>query len=64
MKDFLDVIKNIMVIACLCATLCSTCRQEQANDKLTAEINALKCVSDNISECVYVPQENEENDEK
>ena len=64
MNDALDFIKNMLVCCCLMATLCSTCRQEQANDKLTAEINTLKCVSDNISECVYVPQENEENNEK
>lgn len=57
MNDALDLIKNLLVCCCLMATLCSTCRQEQANDKLTAEINTLKCVSDNISECVYTPQE-------
>lgn len=57
MNDALDMIKNLLVCCCLMATLCSTCRQEQANDKLTAEINTLKCVSDNISECVYTPQE-------
>lgn len=59
MKDFLDVIKNIMVIACLCATLCSTCRQEQTNDRMTAQIDALKNVSDDIRECVYTTETQE-----
>lgn len=64
MNDVLDLIKNLLVCCCLMATLCSTCRQEQANDKLTAEINALKCVSDNISECVYIPENEGNNIEK
>lgn len=51
MKEFIDVIKNILVVCCLLATLCSTCRQEQTNDKLTAEIAALKDVSVNLQEC-------------
>ena len=59
MKEFLDVIKNIMVIACLCATLCSTCRQEQASDRMSAEISALKAVSDEMRECVYVEKDAE-----
>ena len=63
MNDALDMIKNLLVCCCLMATLCSTCRQEQANDKLTAEINTLKCVSDNISECAYTPQDKDDNRE-
>lgn len=63
MNDALDLIKNLLVCCCLMATLCSTCRQEQANDKLTAEINTLKCVSDNISECVYTQQDKDDNRE-
>lgn len=57
MNEILEAVKNVMIIACLCATFCSTCRQEQANDRMAAEINTLKCVSDNISECVYTPEE-------
>ena len=60
MKEFLDLIKNIMVICCLCATLCATCRQEQASDRMTAEIATLKNVSDEMRECVYVDRSVEE----
>ena len=51
MKEFLDLIKNILVVCCLLATLCSTCRQEIANDRLTAEIMTLKDVAVNFQEC-------------
>ena len=63
MNDALDMIKNLLVCCCLMATLFATCRQEQANDKLTAEISALKSVSDNISECVYTQQDKDDNRE-
>ena len=53
MNDFLEIVKNLMVIVCLCATLCSTCRQEQANDRMSAEIMTLKNVSEEIRECGY-----------
>lgn len=51
MNDVLDLIKNLLVCCCLLATLCSTCRQEQANDKLSAEISAIQNVSADLREC-------------
>ena len=59
MNEFLDVVKNIMIIACLCATFCSTCRQEQANDRMAAEISALQKVSNCLYECSFQPKEAE-----
>lgn len=50
---FIDVIKSLLVCACLCATLCSQCRQEQNNDVMTAQINALRAVSQEMTEAVY-----------
>lgn len=60
MNDALDLIKNLLVCCCLCATLCSTCRQEQVNDKLTAEIATLENVSSDLQECAFQPQEQPE----
>ena len=59
-SEFFDLIKNLLVCAWLLATLCSTCRQEQANDKLQAEISALRNVSDDMYEAVYRTTENAE----
>ena len=59
MNEYLDLIKNLLVCACLLATLCSTCRQEQANDKLQAEISALRNVSDDMYEAVYQTEDAE-----
>lgn len=53
MKDFLDVIKNLLVICCLIATFCATCRQEQASDRINADLNALQNVCDEMKEAVY-----------
>lgn len=53
MNEALDFIKNILVCACLMATLCATCRQEQANDKMNAQITALQNVYAEMQECVY-----------
>ena len=60
MNDLFDLIKNILICCCLCATLCSTCRQEQAQDRMSAEIAALKNVSSDLQECAFQPQENAE----
>lgn len=59
MNEYLDLIKNLLVCACLLATLCSTCRQELANDKLQAEISALRNVSDDVREAVYRTEDDE-----
>lgn len=48
---FIDVIKSILVCACLMATLCATCRQEQTNDKIRTQIDVLKAVSEDFQEC-------------
>lgn len=56
MNEILDAIKNILVIACLCATLCSTCRQEQASDRLSSQLSALQNVSKEMSECVFIEE--------
>ena len=56
---FIDLIKSLLVCACLLATLCSTCRQELANDKLQAEISALRAVSDDVREAVYRTEDDE-----
>ena len=49
---FIDVIKSLLVCACLCATLCLQCRQEQTSDKLEAQIDALRAVSQETTEAV------------
>ena len=54
MKEVLDMFKSVLVCLCLVATLCATCRQEQASDKINAEITALQNVSATMRECVYV----------
>ena len=51
MNEFLDLIKNILVCCCLCATLCATCRQEQTDERMSAQIEALKAVSVEFQEC-------------
>lgn len=38
---FIDLIKNILVVCCLLATLSATCRQEQTRDRIDAKIDAL-----------------------
>lgn len=45
MNEFLEAVKNVLVIACLCATLCATCRQERTNDRIETQISALRAVS-------------------
>ena len=41
MNEFFDLIKNILVVCCLLATLSATCRQEQTRDRIDAKIDAL-----------------------
>lgn len=48
---FIDVVKSLLVCACLCATLCATCRQEQTDERMSAQIEALKAVSVEMQEC-------------
>jgi len=57
LKDFINVVKNLLVCCCLIATLASQCRQEQTSDKLATQIEALKSVSVEIQECVYREEE-------
>ena len=54
MADFLEIIKNLLVICCLLATLCATCQQEQENDRLNAQIETLQSVSTTFQECAAV----------
>lgn len=51
MNEFFDLVKNILVCCCLCATLCATCRQEQTDERMNTQIEALKAVSIEIQEC-------------
>lgn len=46
--QFLELIKNILVIACLCVTLCAACRQQQENEELKAQISALYDLSETV----------------
>ena len=48
---FLDVIKNLLVICCLLATLCATCRQEQASDRINAQIISLEQAAVEFKQC-------------
>jgi len=41
MNEFFDLIKNLLVVCCLLATLSATCRQEQTRDRIDAKIDAL-----------------------
>lgn len=63
LRDALDLFKNLLVCCCLFATLSSQCRQEQTNDKLTAQIAALKSVCVEMEECVYHVDEPEPSEE-
>lgn len=53
---FIDVIKSLLVCACLCATLCATCRQEQVAERYDAQISVLKNVNADMQEAVYHDQ--------
>lgn len=41
MNEFFDLIKNLLVVCCLLATLSATCRQEQTRDRIDTKIDAL-----------------------
>ena len=59
---FIDVVKSLLVCACLCATLCATCRQEQTDERMNAQIEALKAVSVEMQECAI--RDGQERDEE
>lgn len=48
---FLDVIKNLLVICCLMATLCATCRQEQTSDRINTQIITLEQTAADFQQC-------------
>ena len=51
MNEFFDLVKNILICCCLCATLYATCRQEQTDERMNTQVEALKAVSIEIQEC-------------
>lgn len=50
-NEFFDLLKNILICCCLCATLLTTCVQERQNSKMDAQISALKAVAVEMQEC-------------
>ena len=48
---FLDIVKNLLVICCLLATLASTCRQEQCADRINTQIITLEQTAADFQQC-------------
>ena len=48
---FLDIVKNLLVICCLLATLASTCRQEQFADRINTQIISLEQAAVDFQQC-------------
>ena len=48
---FLDIVKNLLVICCLLATLASTCRQEQFADRINTQIITLEQTAADFQQC-------------
>ena len=58
---FLDIVKNLLVICCLLATLASTCRQEQFADRINTQIITLEQTAADFQQCAA---RNGDNDNK
>ena len=58
---FLDIVKNLLVICCLLATLASTCRQEQFADRINTQIISLEQAAVDFQQCAA---RNGDNDNK
>lgn len=46
MKEYLEILKNIMIILCLVATMITASKTAKMNDELSAKINALCEISE------------------
>lgn len=57
---FLDIVKNLLVICCLLATLASTCRQEQYADRINTQIISLEQAAVEFKQCAAAPDDRDE----
>ena len=50
MNEYLEILKNIMIILCLVATMITASKTAKMNDELSAKINALCEISEAATE--------------
>ena len=50
MKEYLEILKNVMIILCLIATMITAGKTAKMNDELSARINALCEISEAATE--------------
>ena len=50
MNEYLEILKNIMIILCLIATMITASKTTKMNDELSAKINALCEISEAATE--------------